>query len=138
MGYATVQFINAHLWEIKLIDTGSRIAVKKKVGHRQHEGCDGWLEAIPLSNYDHLEVTGIVEEGAYATVYFSAYYTLTPAGKATMTLVQANNSFDQGLLKISLGSDIFGPPKDSYASQGTARLIKYDNGWRLVPPVPMK
>jgi hypothetical protein len=66
-GYISIRKITTYLSEVQLTERG-RQAVGDKYGHTQKADCDSWQVNIPLTQYDHLEVTGIVEEKLQARV----------------------------------------------------------------------
>ena len=78
---------------------------------------------IPLSKFDHLDVTGIIEDGPHAKVDVAATFVMTPVGLAI------RNIASEDLLGVDL---LNAPPnKDRYVKAGSAVFDKYDDGWKF-------
>jgi len=146
-GYLTVLPIKKHVWDVELTELGKRSVSGKKYGHEQKGNCDEWQVTIPLSKYDHLDVTGIVEDGVHAKVDASLTFVILPVGLAVRTVAPAailtadtktyGEKFAQNFLNHSLtvllGDDLVDTPpdKDRYVKEATFAFDKYDDGWKL-------
>jgi hypothetical protein len=67
-GYLTVRPVKKHVWDVELTESGRQSIAGEKYGHEKKGDCDQWQVTIPLAQYDHLDVTGIVEDGVHAKV----------------------------------------------------------------------
>lgn len=146
-GYLAVRPVKKHVWSVELTERGNHSITGEKYGHEQNGECDEWQVTVPLSRYDHLDVTGILEDGVHAKVDASLIFIITPVGlavrKVAPTLMleidkkaygeKLANDFLSGRLTSLLGDDlIYTPPdKDRYVKQVTFTFDKYDDGWKI-------
>jgi hypothetical protein len=140
-GYISVRKIKAGLWDVELTDLGTKSInqQQRKYGHARHGDCDYWQVSLPLSEYDHLEVTGVVESGSFSKADFTVLGHLTQAGmdvkKIAPTVLpeveRKQFKRDDEFVKSMIDSDsdeILGIP---YRKASTATFLKYDDGWKL-------
>jgi hypothetical protein len=89
-GYLTVRPIKPHVWDVQLTNLGAQAnSTEGKYGHQQNTDCDDWQVSLPLSRYDHLEVTGIVEDGVHAKVDANLTYVITALGLAVKKIASS-------------------------------------------------
>jgi hypothetical protein len=81
-GYITTRQVKKNVWDVELTQLGQQALDGPKYGHKQETDCDEWQVDFPLSKYDHLDVTGIVEDGLHAKVDASLTFVITPVGAA--------------------------------------------------------
>jgi hypothetical protein len=147
-GYMVVRPVKKHVWDVELTDRGNQSVAGEKYAHEQKGECDQWQVTIPLAKYDHLDVTGIVEEGVHAKVDASFTFVITPVGMAARQVASdiifeadkkrydetLAHSFLESDVKQFLGEDLVHTPpnKDRYIKQATFQFEKYDDGWKVV------
>jgi len=148
-GYVTVSPIKSHIWNVQLTQIGKQAVEGEKYGHEQNADCDEWQVSIPLSKYDHLEVNGIVEEGAHARVDTGAVFVITPAGSAVRKVAREVSfsidklshgqdlaeKFRDSSLEQLLGSDLANLPltENTYLKSGSVNFDRFDDGWKISP-----
>ena len=81
-GYVTARPIKKYVWEVALTQLGQQAIDRPKYAHEQQADCDEWQVDFPLSKYNHLDVTGIVEDGLHAKADASLIFVITPVGIA--------------------------------------------------------
>jgi hypothetical protein len=80
LGYLTTRQIRKHVWDVALTEQGQK-AMSEKYRHKQKGAdCDEWVALIPLAKYDHIDITGIVEDGVHAKADVSFAFVITPIG----------------------------------------------------------
>jgi len=147
-GYMTVRPIKAHVWDVELTEIGNQSVAGEKYGHDQKGECNQWQVTIPLANYDHLDITGIVEEGVQARVDASFTFIITPVGMAARKVATPlefgilkkmfgesfAKRFQDDYVKRLLGEDLVRtePDKDRYIKKATFKFDKYDDGWKVL------
>jgi hypothetical protein len=145
-GYMTIRAIKTHVWDVELTELGNQSVAGDKYAHEQKGDCDQWQVTIPLAKYDHLDVTGIVEEGVHAKVDASLTFVITPVGLAVRKVApgiifeidkkmygeKLAQDFRDDNVKRLLGDDLVYTPsdKDRYIKQVTFQFEKYDDGWK--------
>jgi hypothetical protein len=154
--YAQVEPIKPHLWRIGLTQLGEKAIDGEKYGHTTKGPCDHWQVTIPLVRFDHFDVTGVVNEGSYATADVQATFLLTPVAVALRPIVddvqyQTDvSTYGKGLAdtfrdeaissgKSILGSEAYyasplGKGSMGYTKTDKVKFAKYDDGWRVVVP----
>lgn len=149
-GYLTVGAIKKYVWDVQLTELGNQniVGAMGKYAHKQDIDCDSWQVTFSLSQYDHLDITGIVEDGVHAKVDITLTFRITPVGMAVRKVASAvafenaKNEFGETLaekfredhsLQGSLSDDLetLPPDKDRYVKQATVDFEKYDDGWKL-------
>lgn len=153
-GYITTRSIKKNVWDVELTQLGQQ-ALGSKYGHTQKVDCDDWQVEFPLSKYDHLDVTGIVEDGVHARVDATFTFVITPVGLAVRKIASAvlfdvekreetkllgaetgeklaHQFLDREVAGL-LGEDLVYLPQeaDRYVRQSTFAFDKYDDGWKL-------
>jgi hypothetical protein len=147
-GYVTVHPIKQRVWDVELTELGTHSISGEKYAHNQRGDCDDWQVTIPLCKYDHLDVTGIVEEGVHAKVDATLTFVITPVGmavrKSAPTKVfevnkkifgeEMAHKFLSNDLETLLGDDLIYAPldKDRYFKKAVFAFEKYDDGWKLM------
>jgi hypothetical protein len=162
-GFVIIRPIKKHVWRVDLTERGQQSISGKPYAHKQRAvDCDEWLVDMPTAKFDHLDVTGIVEDGPHAKVDASFTFLITPVGldvrKAAPPILleiakkklemdrkqypalgsllenRYNDSLNEELVGL-LGSDIVYAPKDSdrYVKKASFTFEKYDDGWKLPP-----
>jgi hypothetical protein len=93
-----------------------------------------WLEkAKEYSRYDHVDVTGIVEEGNAAKVEYTVTFRISPEGVAKHDATEAVLTKQRRDFLLDSTDDNRWLGKDPYTTLIYARqFVKYDDGWRLV------
>ncbi len=157
VGYARVEPIKPHLWRVSLTQLGEKAVDGEKYHHTTQGPCDHWQVTIPLARFDHFDVTGVVNEGSYATADVQATFFLTPVAIALRPVVddvqyqtdvtgygmKLADSFRDGASssgKSILGSDDvyyaspLGKSLVGYTKTDRVKFAKYDDGWRVVVP----
>lgn len=76
-GYITIRPLKKHVWSVELTESGTKSITGDKYAHEQRGDCDQWQVTVPLSKYDHLDVTGIVEDGVHAKADASLTFVIT-------------------------------------------------------------
>ena len=100
-----------------------------------------------MSRYDHIDVTGIVEEGVHAKVDAAATFVVTPLGLTIKKIAPAvvletekkkygeklGQSLSTNELQSLLGEDLVYLPDgvDRYIKSDSVQFEKYDDGWKL-------
>lgn len=80
-GYLTVTPVRKHVWRVELTDLGKKSIAGQPYAHKQNgTDCDQWQVTLPLAKFDHVEVTGVLEEGVHAKVQIAAVFTITQVG----------------------------------------------------------
>jgi hypothetical protein len=156
-GYITVRQIKDHSWDVELTELGNRsiVTTMGKYGHTQKTDCDFWQVSFELSKFNHLDVTGIVEDGVHAKVDALLTFIITPVGMAArkvaspILLELAKKTYGERLTQDSseavaqefvrrnssslLGQELTDTPKDTdrYIKPGTFEFDKYDDGWKI-------
>jgi uncharacterized membrane protein len=93
--------------------------------YTQRGDCNYWQVTFPISRYDNIEVTGIVEDGIHAKVDVSTLFVITPLGMDLKKQTSAS-----GVLFDDLANTL--ADKNSYATiQGTVPFEKYYDGWKI-------
>ena len=144
-GYITLRPVKKHVWEVELTQLGKQ-AAGEKYAHTLAADCDEWQIEFVTSKYDHLDVTGIVEDGVHAKVEASVTFVITPVGMAARKVASAvvfdidKRKFGEhfahgaltGRIEELLGDDLAyaAPDKDAYVKQATFTFEKYDDGWK--------
>jgi len=144
-GYIAIRPIREGVWKVELTRLGSQ-AAGEKYAHKQATDCDGWQVDFDLARYDHLDVTGIAEDGAHAKVDASMTFAITPAGlairkRAPQIILDADKGrFGENLAHLYLDEAMEGllgrylanspPDKDRYTKQCSFAFEKYDDGWK--------
>jgi hypothetical protein len=148
-GYLTIRPVRLRgrksVWDVELTESGRKTIGGEKYGHEQNGDCDEWQVTIPTAKYDHLDVTGIVEEGVHARVEAAQIFVITPAGMAVRKFaskiygnrMKLGNEFlsdDHERLTNLLGEELaYAPPSaDRYVIRGSFTFEKYDDGWKPV------
>ncbi len=149
-GYITIRPVKKHVWNVELTERGKRSIDAPPYSHEQKTDCDEWQVEIPLAKYDHMDVTGIVEDGARAKADASIFFVLTPAGIDLLRVseMEPDAAFEmdrrqegdelartwlyRGVSMERLSSDIASLPANAkaYVRQRTLTFEKYDSGWR--------
>jgi hypothetical protein len=145
--YITIKPIKKGVWDVELTERGKQNIALEKYAHEQKGECDEWQVTFPLSKYDHLDVTGIVEEGVHGKVDATFTFVITPVGMAVRKVASAlvfetdkktygeklATDFLDGNVKSLLGDDLVytAPDKDRYVKQATFAFDKYDDGWKV-------
>jgi hypothetical protein len=147
-GYVTVQPIKKHVWRVELSESGKKGIAGEPYAHKQNgNDCDQWQVSIPLSRLDHLDVTGVLEEGVHAKVDVSFTFAITQVGMdarkvAEKYVLEADtkkfgeklaHDFLPNSLTSLLGGDVaLSPPSEkTYIKRGSVMFDKYDDGWKL-------
>lgn len=153
-GYITTRSIKKNVWQVELTQLGQQ-ALGSKYAHTQKPDCDDWQVEFPLSKYDHLNVTGIVEDGVHAKVDASLTFVITPVGRSVMKVASvvvletekreetrllgpengerlAHEFVDREVATL-LGDDLVYAPQNAtrYVKQATFAFEKYDDGWKV-------
>ncbi|MGA2725712.1 MAG: hypothetical protein ABSG79_25295 [Bryobacteraceae bacterium] len=145
-GYVTLRPVKKHVWEVELTQLGNQ-AAGEKYAHTQKTDCDAWYVQFPLSKYDHLDVTGIVEDGVHAKVDVLLTFVITPVGLAVRKVASSviletdtktygaklAQDFLSNNTRSILGDDLAYAPQDAsrYVKQATVAFEKYDDGWNV-------
>jgi hypothetical protein len=155
-GYVTIRPVRRHVWEVELTQLGDRSVDQLVMGdggkyaHDKEGDCDSWQIDFALSKYDHLDVTGILEDGIHAKVETSTTFVVTPVGlavrkQAESVIVEvhrrvfgdnvATPQYSRERVKAMLG-DLFNSPPDAdrYVKYGSFTFVKFDDGWRVQGP----
>ena len=113
VGYLAVQPIKKHVWRVDLTDLGKKSIAGEPYAHKQQgNDCDEWQVTMPLSKFDHLDVTGILEDGAHAKVEFTLTFTITQAGMDVRAVAEkyvfdtSKRKFGEELSKRWLARDL--------------------------------
>jgi hypothetical protein len=144
--YVTLRPVKKHVWDVELTQLGHQ-AAGEKYAHTQKPDCDAWYVQFPLSKYDHLDVTGIVEDGVHAKVDASLTFVITPVGLAVRKVASSviletdtktygeklAQDFLSNNMTTLLGDDLVYAPQDAdrYVKQATFAFEKYDDGWKV-------
>ena len=147
IGYVTVQPIKKHVWRVELTERGKKSIVGDRYGHKQDIDCDQWQVSMPVSKFNHFDITGILEEGKHAKVDLAFTFLVTPVGidarKVAKRYVfesdkkkygqELAEDFNRGNLETLLGDDVvyLAPSETTYVKRGSIMFNKYDNGWRV-------
>jgi hypothetical protein len=110
----------------------SRVKQWNKGNNNGNKGT--WEFLGKFAKYDHVEVTGIVEEGAGATVDVATTFRVTPAGMtATPETITETLRREKTVVANAEYFDSFEwDGKDSYTYRWSCKFVKYDDGWRLI------
>jgi hypothetical protein len=147
-GYLRIKLLKNHVWRVELTELGKKSIAGEPYAHKQSgDDCDQWQVSMPLSNFDHLDVTGVLEEGVHAKVDVSFTFAITPAGMAIRQVadkyVFANDKKQFGdklahdflpdNLKRLLGDElVYAPPsQNTFVMRGSVTFNKYDDGWKV-------
>jgi hypothetical protein len=147
-GYITMQPIKNHVWRIELSERGKKSIAGEPYAHKQNgDDCDQWQVSMPLAKYDHLDITGILEEGAHAKVDIAITFAITQAGMDARKVAEQYvfevdkrkygeklaHDFLSNSLTSLLGDDVaYAPPSArAYVKRGSVTFNKYDDGWKI-------
>ena len=144
-GFITMRPIRPHVWDVALTPSGNQ-AVSAKYAHTQKPDCDKWQVTFALSRYDHVEVTGILEEGIHARVDADLTYAITPVGLATRRVASSvvlevdKRKFGERVASEHLDQTVSTMLGDlAYLPKGATSYVvprhypfeKFDDGWKL-------
>ena len=147
-GYITIQQIKKHAWRVELSERGRKSIAGEPYGHKQNgDDCDQWQVSMPLAKYDHMDITGILEEGVHAKVDLAIVFAITQAGMDARRVADKYvfeldkkkygeslaQSFLSDNVKSLLGDDVaFAPPSArTYVNRASVTFNKYDDGWKI-------
>jgi hypothetical protein len=146
-GYVTIRPVKRHVWDVELTDIGRQSLAGEKYAHEQKGDCDQWQVTIPLAKYDHVDVTGIVEEGVHARVDTAITFVVTPVGMAVRRVAsnvvleldkktygeKLAHDFLSDKVRSLLGDDLVYLPIniDRYIKNASFPFDKYDDGWKV-------
>ena len=149
-GYLTATQVKPHVWTVEPTEQAQKQGLfTDRYAHRTGANCDQWQSTIFLARYDHLDVTGIVEDGPHAKVDAAFTFMVTPAGIAirkvardAIYVVQKRefrdslaNDFTNSELSQMLGSELSNLPlnQNSYIKTNSFKFDRYDDGtWKLL------
>jgi hypothetical protein len=81
-GYITIKPEKRHVWNVSLTQAGRQAIKDAPYAHTQKGDCDSWQVTLPLSTFEDLIVSGVLEDGAHAKADISVKWKVTPLGLA--------------------------------------------------------
>lgn len=150
--YVTVKQDGRNFWQVSLTDKGRALPEAKKMESDPPEtkdGCSTQLLTLPLATREFGDVTGITGSDREAQVEFRYKWKPTELGSAltdngsiyTKLSIEQQDSLDRIINKKSInlwqGAPLQLPFTDvstTVGVNGSARLQKFDDGWRLMAP----
>jgi hypothetical protein len=127
--------LKPHVWDVQLTERGLKDVEGGRYAHEHKNDCDQWKVSFPQAKVDHVDVTGIVEDGVHAKVGAIIAFALTPVGVAFIKLLPAlggdntNKLIDAQTARKYL--DQQSPKDDAFAKRNaTFEFEKYDDGWK--------
>lgn len=130
-GYLTVTSEGPEVWNIALTEMGNKATTAPGL-HTQNGICDYWHSAFVFADFDHYEITSILEvdNGLHAEVRVNGVFKLTQLGDSLRKQASVLH-FDDRMTRILLGTEIADMPKSAmeYREQATILFDKYNDGW---------
>jgi hypothetical protein len=148
-GFIITKPIKKDVWSVELTDKGKKSIDGEPYGHRTGIDCDQWQVTMPLSRFDHIEVTGIVEDGVHAKVDVDSTFTILQAGFDLKPIAEKyireaqSKTIRPKFLGDSTSSELHSfigdiadtePSANFFVKHGSVSFTKYDDGWKLDKP----
>ena len=131
-GYITIKPEKRHVWNVSLTQAGQQAIKDVPYAHTQKGDCDSWQVTIPLSAFDDLSVSGVLEDGVHAKADISVKWKVTPLGLALRKEAVQLKLSDLGT-QVLVGDDLARLPVNAteYRTYRTILFDKYDDGWKI-------
>ena len=131
-GYITIKPEKRHVWNVSLTQAGQQAIKDAPYAHTQKADCDSWQVSLPLSTFQDLIVSGVLEDGPHAKANISVKWKVTPLGLALRKEAVQLKLSDLGT-QVLVGDDIARLPvnETQYDTYRTILFDKYDDGWKI-------
>jgi len=131
-GYITIKPEKRHVWNVSLTQAGQQAIKDAPYAHTQKADCDSWQVSLPLSTFQDLIVSGVLEDGVHAKADISVKWKVTPLGLALRKEAVQLKLSDLGT-QVLVGDDLARLPVNAteYRTYRTILFDKYDDGWKI-------
>ena len=131
-GYITIKPEKRHVWNVSLTQAGQQAIKDAPYAHTQKADCDSWQVSLPLSTFQDLIVSGVLEDGPHAKANISVKWKVTPLGLALRKAAVQLKLSDLGT-QVLVGDDLARLPVNAteYHTYRTILFDKYDDGWKI-------